>query len=128
VEDRKPATAEAAHAWAAETRAMRAAIAQAQNAGRVSRTGAPPRLYELLLSMLDDCDALPASGPVYRLPTMLAPDFPAWAHYVRGVRIWIDTLIEAKAIPPFDDPDSRAFEAWLFSVASEETDPTPRVS
>jgi hypothetical protein len=96
---------------------MRTAIARAQEAGRVSRTGAPRALYELLLSMLDDCDGLPAAGPVHDLPTMNAPDFAAWAHYVRGVRAWVDALSADGAIPAFDDPASRRFETWLYDAA-----------
>lgn len=110
-----------AHAWAASVRELRTAIAAAMSDGRIStRVAAPEHVYDILVALLTEVDALPCTGPLDPLPTMAEPGFHAWAHYHRGVRAWASALIADGLLNVRTSREALAFERWLFAAASAE--------
>ena len=107
-------TAAAAHAWAAETRALRDALGAAMEAGTINRAAAPEEIFQTLQTILDEVDRLPPDGPLSPLVATTSSQFPAWVHYHRVVRAWVAALADAGKLSHFNDGDAAAFEAWLF--------------
>ena len=107
-----------AHRWAADVRALRAAIRAAKDAGRLSRSLGPPEpIAASFASLLDEVDHLPTGGPVEALSGLSSPGFGAWAHFFRVVRVWSTALVRDGVIAYQPCPDAAGFESWLLSHA-----------
>jgi hypothetical protein len=105
-----------AHRWAADVRALHAAIRQAKADGRLScALGAPEQITVTFDSLLDAVDRLPDVGAIDTLAGLSRAQLGAWTHFFRVVRAWSNDLVQHGAIDYQPCPDAAQFESWLLA-------------
>ena len=111
-----PPDARKAHRWAADVRALHAAIRQAKADGRLScALGAPEPIVATFERLLEAVDRLPAVGAVDALAGLSRPEVGAWTHFFRVVRAWSNDLVQHGVIDYQPCPDAAQFESWLLA-------------
>lgn len=112
-----------AHAWAGHVRVLRAEIAQAKEAGRLTpAVGAPDDIGTTLVKILQMIDELPVGGQA-QLDLSCVGSLPAWASYHRAAWAWADALRAEGHLHSAPDAAAERFQQRLLAALLAPREP-----